>query len=321
MTLSRLAAAAFAAAITLPLSAPALAGNPQLANVEGARANMQVLETRRVRVEGFDYDHAVTIALPASYGVQPDRRYPVLWVLDDALMTRMVTGLVDVLVSGNKVPEMIVIGIGSPAEDGLPGVGRRVIDYSPAGEGFFPAGPAADIAPMPAFPHRADDFLAFLIDDLRPALATEFRMADRHVLHGHSLGAMLGGYALFARPGAFDAMVLGSPAMMNLEAAPLRAEAAYSADGHDTLPVNLFVGVGGQEADQWFLAASRIVSGTARFVETLRGRNYRGLDLESRFYTGEDHYTVAPRVVMDGLAWLYREEAAELGSSWPEPAD
>lgn len=317
MTILR-TALAFCALAASAVAAPAWAGNPQLAYIEGARPNMELLETRIVRAQGFDYDHAVTIALPASYHVQPDKAYPVLWVLDDALMTRMVAGLVDVLVMGNKVPEMIVVGIGSPAADGLPGVGRRIMDYSPAGEGFFPAGPAAEIAPLPDFPHRADDFLAFLIDDLRPQLAGEFRMADRHVLHGHSLGGMLGGYALFARPGAFDAMVLGSPAMLNVEAAPLRAEEAYAAAGNDALDTQVYVGVGGAEADVWFLAASGIVSGTAGFVERLHARSYDGLELESRFYTDEDHYTVAPRVVMDGLAWIYRDEAAALGSSWPE---
>ncbi|MFB0613214.1 alpha/beta hydrolase [Aurantiacibacter poecillastricola] len=320
MTLSHIAAGV-AAALSLACSVPALAGNPQLAAIEGARANMQVLETRHIRAEGFDYDHAVTIALPASYHVQPGRSYPVLWVLDDALMTRMAVGLVDVLVGGNKVPEMIVVGVGSPAEDGLPGVGRRIMDYSPGGEQFFPEGPANDIAPISGYPQRADDFLAFLVDDLRPVLASEFRMSGQDVLHGHSLGGMLGGYALFARPDAFDAMVLGSPAMMNLEAAPLRAEAAYAQDGNRSLDVDLFVGVGGEEADDWFLAASRIVSGTARFVETLHARDYEGLEVESRFYTGKDHFTVAPRVLMDGLAWLYRDEAEQLGSSWPEPTD
>lgn len=42
---------------------------PQLATVPGARANMEVLETRKVQSTHFDYAHAVTIAIPASYRV------------------------------------------------------------------------------------------------------------------------------------------------------------------------------------------------------------------------------------------------------------
>ena len=291
--------------------------NPQLASIEGARANMEVLPQRLVRAEGFEYDHAVSIALPASYRVSPDRKYPVLWVLDDPLMMRTVTGLVDLLVSGNMVPEMIVIGVGSPADEGLAGVGKRIVEFSPAGDGFFPEGPAADIAPIYDYPQRADDFLAFLIDDLRPAMATEFRMSGEHVLHGHSLGGMLGAYTLFTRPGSFDAMILGSPALANVDGAVFKAESAYDA-AHDELPAKVFLGVGGGEAGRWFLAASHIVSSTARFAEELAISDYHGLQVESRFYTGEDHYTSAPRTIVDGLRWVFREEAAGLGSTWPQ---
>ena len=93
--------------------------NPQSALIPGARANMDVLETRRIRSKRFEYDHAVTIALPASYHVQPNRRYPVLWVFDDRLTTRHAIATVDLLVSGNMMPEIIVIGVGSPSEEGL----------------------------------------------------------------------------------------------------------------------------------------------------------------------------------------------------------
>jgi enterochelin esterase-like enzyme len=111
------------------------AANPQLAAVEGARANMDLLPPVAFRSASFDYAHELTIALPASYAAQPKRRYPVLWVLDGPLMTRIVVGTLDTLVIGNHAPEMIVIGVGSPARDGLAGVGRRIVEYSPPGKG------------------------------------------------------------------------------------------------------------------------------------------------------------------------------------------
>ena len=236
-------------------------------------------------------------------------------------MTRMAVATVDLLVGGNMIPEMIVIGVGSPAEEGLAGVGRRIVEFSPPGEGFAAPGLArekfAEVAPLPEYPHRADDFLAFLVDELRPMLGERYRMADEHVLHGHSLGGMLGGYALFARPGAFDKMVLGSPAMANVDDAVFKAEEAYAAE-HDELAAELFIGAGGGEPDEWFLSVGNILSGTSRFVERLQLRGYRGLSLESEFYTGENHYSAAPRVLLDGLVHLYRDEAAAIGSSWPQ---
>ncbi|QYJ07466.1 alpha/beta hydrolase [Qipengyuania flava] len=299
----------------------AASANPQLALIPGARANMEVLPTERVRGEAFAYDHAVTIALPASYAVQPEARYPVIWVLDDPLMTRTVVATVDLLVSGNMMPEAIVIGVGSPSEEGLAGVGRRIVEFSPPGEGFAAPGLNAEamatVAPFPPYPHRADEFLAFLIDELRPQLAARYRFADDHILHGHSLGGLLAGYALFSRPEAFDRMIIGSPAMANVDDAVFKAEEAFASTGRD-LPVELYVGAGGEEGNGWFLNVGGILTGTTRFIERLQLRGYEGLTLRSQFYTGENHYTVVPRILSDALRHFYREQAAGSSSTWPQ---
>src|SRR4029453_13922295 len=84
----------------LPWAQPAFA-NPQLATIEGARANMDLLPPQTFQSKRFDYAHELTIALPATYAAQPNRRYPVLWVLDGPLMTRSVVGALDTLVIGN----------------------------------------------------------------------------------------------------------------------------------------------------------------------------------------------------------------------------
>jgi predicted alpha/beta superfamily hydrolase len=308
------------AAFVMSAASPAFA-NPQLALTPGARANMEVLETRRVQSEAFDYEHAVTIALPATYRVAEDRTYPVLWVLDDPLMTRNAIAAVDLLVAGNMMPEVIVIGVGSPSEEGLAGVGRRIMEFSPPGEGFSAPGLNREafrsVAPLPPYPHRAPDFLSFLVDELRPQLASELRFADDHILHGHSLGGLFAGYTLFARPDAFDRMIIGSPAMANVDDAVFKLEEEF-AGSNDTLDVELFVGAGGEEGNEWFLNAGAILSGTARFIERMNLRDYEGLEIESRIYNGENHYTVAPRIMSDALRHFYREEAAAIGSSWPQ---
>lgn len=301
------------------IAAPA-AANPQLAAIAGARANMDLLAPRSFQSKAFAYPHELTIALPASYAVQPNRGYPVLWVLDGPLMTRSVVGILDQLIIGNHAPEMIVVGVGSPAKDGLPGIARRIVEFSPPGAGYAPPGLGgeefAKVAPIPDFPHRADDFLAMLIDELRPALAREYRFSGEHALFGHSAGGMVGAYALFRRPGAFQKVILGSPYVNGVDGAAFKAEDAY-ARTHKDLPVKLYIGAGGDEVDEWFLAVSGIVSGTARFAETLHLRNYTSLALRTRIYDGEDHYTVAPRVISDGIRYLWKDEAAKLESSWP----
>ncbi len=315
----RMFAAAALASLGL-VAAPALA-NPQLASIPGARANMEVLETRQIQSDEFEYAHAVSIALPASYQVQPDRTYPVMWVLDDPLMFRTAVATVDLLVSGNMMPEIIVIGVGSPAEEGLAGVGKRIMEFSPPGEGFAAPGlnkeAVRSVAPFPPYPHRADELLSFLGGKLRTDLSAEFRFADDHILHGHSLGGLFAGYALFARPDLFDRMILGSPAIANVDDAVFKLESEF-AENNSELPVDLFVGAGGEEGNEWFLNAGGILTGAARFIETMNLRNYEGLTIKSRFYDGEDHYTVVPRIMSDALRHFYRDEAANLSSTWPQ---
>jgi predicted alpha/beta superfamily hydrolase len=283
---------------------------------------MKLTEPLTVRGAKFSYDHEITVALPASYDATPGRKYPVLWVLDAPLMLRTVVGILDTLVIGNHAPEMIVIGVGSRGEDGLAGIGRRVMDFSPRGPDYFPPGEAGTawqaLAPLPEFPHMADEFLALLVDELRPQLAGRYRFSGEHALFGHSAGGMFAAYALFQRPGAFDKMIIGSPYLQGVRGAVFAAEASYATRAKD-LDVALFLGAGDREVDEYFLAISGIVSSMTRFSETLRLRQYPSLKLETRIFAGEDHYTVVPRIVGEGIRHLWAEEAARLPSSWPEP--
>ncbi len=296
--------------------------NPQLASTPGARANMNILEAQTVRGAKFAYDHEITVALPASYHAAPDRKYPVLWVLDSPLMMRTVGGILDTLVIGNYAPGMGGIWSFSRSVDSRAGVGRRLMDFSPPGPDYFPPGEAGAawqaLAPLPEFPHQADDFLPFLVDDLRPKLAAKYRFSGEHALFGHSAAGMFAAYALFQRPDAFDKMIIGSPYLQGVRGAVFNAEAAYAKRAKD-LDVALFIGAGEREVDEYFLAISGIVSSTARFSETLRMHRYPSLQLETRIYAGEDHYTAVPRIVGEGIRHLWRKEAAALGSSWPVP--
>jgi hypothetical protein len=308
----------------LMLSGQAALANPQLAMVEGARVNMEAQTPFMVRGQGLPYDHEVTVYLPASYYALPDRSYPVLWVLDAPLMLRTVVGIVDTLVIGNMAPEMVIVGVGSRSDEGLAGVGRRVMDFSPPGPDYFPRGFRGEtweeLAPLPEFPHLANEFLSMLVDELRPQLAAQYRVSGEHALFGHSAGGMFAAYSLFARPNAFDKMIIGSPYLEGVRGAVFTAEEAYAAD-HDDLAVSLFVGVGADETEEYFLAASGIVSSTAAFSETLRLRGYPSLTLSTRIYSNQNHYTVVPPLLSDAIRTLWAAEVAQLPSSWPGPAE
>ena len=302
------------------MAQPAMA-NPQLAYIEGARVNMEAQAPFIQRGKGLPHDHEITVYLPAGYASEPARTYPVLWVPDAPMMLRTVVGIQDTLVIGNMAPEMIIIGVGSRSEDGLEGLGRRVIDFSPPGADYFPRGLRGEaweeLAPLPEFPHLADAFLGFLVDELRPELAARYRFSGDHALFGHSAGGMFAAHSLFARPGAFDKMIIGSPYLEGVRGAAFKAEEAYARHNKD-LDTDLFIGVGANETDEYFLAASGIVSGAAAFSETLRLRRYPSMALSTRIYSDEDHYTVVPRVISDGIRTLWADDIKDMPSSWPQ---
>jgi len=111
-TLSKFDVRSFLAMLLIVSYSTSVVADPQIASVPGARVNMDVLSPQSVQSKAFSYEHQVTVALPATYAAQPQRAYPVLWVLDSPLVMRSVVGLLDVL--GNLAPEMIVVGNGSP---------------------------------------------------------------------------------------------------------------------------------------------------------------------------------------------------------------
>ena len=296
--------------------------NPQLAGVKGARVNMEMQEPFPSRGSKMPFEHEITVYLPASYASMPDRHYPVLWVTDSPMMLRMVVGIQDVLVIGNMAPEMIIVGVGSRAEDGLAGFGRRVIDFSPPGRDYYPRGLRGriwhSIVPSFEFPHHAQEFLGFLVDELRPQLAQKYRFSGEHALFGHSAGGMFAAYSLFERPGAFSKMIIGSPYLEGVRGAVFDAEERY-AEKHNDLEASIFIAAGSREIDEHFLATSGIVSGAVNFSETLRLRNYPSLKLTTRVYANDNHYTTAPRAISEGIQNLWADEIKDLPSSWPQP--
>jgi predicted alpha/beta superfamily hydrolase len=281
----------------------------------GARYTMSIEPTRTVRTAAFDWDYDVEVALPPSYRVAPDKHYPVLWVTDGNWMFQLAVGLLNILVMGGHAPEMIVVGVGCPAAAGAAEWSRRRrIDFYPPGKTPYWDGPGSDyvssLAGMDG-PRQADAFLAFLVDELRPALAAAYRMDADHGLMGHSGGGMFASYALFARPGAFRRYIIGSPSSNASEKAAFRLEAAYSAVNTD-YKADVFFGVGEREISQVLPAAMGLASSAILMAETLRVRRYPSLKVTTRVFPGKDHINVTADVMGEGISavWADRVDAA-----------
>ena len=267
----------------------------------------------RLRAEGYDYEHEILVGLPPSYQVCPERSYPVLWVMDGALLFEMTLGILNLFAAGGRLPEIIVAAVGHAREEGLQGLRKRTADLFPPGSGLTDALGLEYMRGLGMDPEeefkslKGDRFLDFLTGRARAEVAARYRCSEDHALFGFSAGGAFTGYALFAKPSAYRRWIIGSGT--NLLTLDLEAEYARS---HEDLAAELFIGTGELEASNLAMSAQRIVSRTILLAENLRLRQYPSLNLTTRVYAGRDHFTVIPSVIGDGLQAIYAKEAAQL---------
>ena len=201
-------------------------------------------QARRVRAAANGQDYRVSVWLPP--GAPPPGGFPALYVLDaNALFGTFVEGVrrSSRRPDATGVVPMAVVGIAqddeAPGEALYPEALRRR---------DFTAGPPAD-EPAPALGTvgGAPAFLAFLVDELMPALRAELPLdATGQALFGHSLAGHFVLQALAARPTAFRAWAAISPSIWWDEAG-LRTNLAHALP-HASRP-RLFMAVGEYEGE------------------------------------------------------------------------
>ncbi len=142
----------------------------------------------------------VVVALPESYAREPERRYPVIYVLDGDSQRAHTADSAALLARIGAMPEAIVVS--APPVDGR----GRQRDYTPPG-----MRQDSDVAQSPD--GRADRFLAFLKDELIPLVERDYRVSRPRLLAGNSRGGLFVVYSLLAEPSLFDARFALSPAL------------------------------------------------------------------------------------------------------------
>ena len=264
---------------------------------------------RKMQADGFEWDHEIRVALPRSYS-RTETRYPVLWILDNTLEVGLLAAE-RMAFHTRLVPEMIVVSIGCDLteitwEEFL---ARRTFEFSPAEFEVADAGAEYirkwhETGPTMAV-GGAGRFLDFLVDVVRPQLASEYRMdPDDHCIAGHSGGGMFVSFALFARPGAFKRYICGSP---SISKAIFDLEAEYAKD-HDDLPAHVFFGAGeGEMTEGGAISALGLLSSMARMVEILTLREYPSLHMTAKIFPEETHGTLLPQQFAWGLRSVFAE--------------
>lgn len=244
--------------------------------------------------------YQVFVALPPSYGTQPQRRFPVLYATDADYAFPIIRQLARRLnVEGPQIEEFILVGLSyGKGENG--GISRQR-DYTPT-----PNGPST--APPNAIHGQAQAYQKYLRDQVKPFINGHYRTAPaKAIFLGHSYGALLGTQILFTEPGLFSSYILGSPSLWYDKRHALKLEASYAKQNQD-LSANVYLYVGAYEAlrkgDRRYNQTVDMVADNRALEAALQSRKYPSLKLKSVVLNDEDHLTVAPRGFMQALKYL-----------------
>jgi predicted alpha/beta superfamily hydrolase len=265
--------------------------------------------------------YVIDVSLPPGYE-SSGKKYPVILVVDGNLLFDTVQTQVHgrFNVGGGVWPPSIIVGVGYPADEGFAAFyARRNFDFhgpwamtDPLGQtlqqifGMLKTGEGRPDLTMTSGGY--DRFIAFLRDELLPALAEHYPIdsAARHTLVGDSSGGHFALRALYDPASPFRRIVCISPGFGSAEGSIQRAEAEYAAR-HQDLDVDLFICCGKVEVDQERTPAlCRFGSGVVWVAEQFAIREWPSARVEWEIMNNEDHASIQARAVAAGLRSVHR---------------
>lgn len=249
-------------------------------------------EQRYLRSSAGGREYRISVAMPAAS--PPPDGFPVIYLLDaNSVFGTMVEAM---RVQGGR-PEKtggapaVIVGIGYRTD--APFAASRYYDFTlPADDSELPVRPNG--SPWPEH-GGAESFLAFIEDELKPAVESEYPIdRSRRTLFGHSLGGLFVLHTLFTKPSAFRTYVAGSPSI-HWNKAQLRREEEqfHSLLEREPFDAALMVAAGELENTH----KSGMNRNAKELAERLSVLADRGLRVEFKEFEGEGHISVLPVLV------------------------
>lgn len=244
-------------------------------------------EARFIHAGVIDQDYQIGIWFPFSY-TSSSQRYPVLYVPDGEFAFSLVTGLIPTLIGTQEVPELLVVGIA------YHGITSWQEHGSLRNRDFCPPG-----LQQPGVDSRQAAFTGFFRQELFPLIEREYRgLPEDRTLFGFSSAGLFALHVMLTQPGMFRRCIAASCTWPEAGQALLDEE-QQMATRPDQPPADLFLAVGGLEADQ--LPAFQAIT------DVLRARHAAHLRLSTRVYDGEGHSPgVLARTFLDGVRTVFQ---------------
>jgi len=280
-------------AVSVPAAQPADTASTPRPYVIG---NSQLVDFRSA-INGRNYQLAVH--LPWTYASNPTRRYPVVYFTDGTWDFPLLVSIYSNGLFDRTIPDCILVGLTYSGTN--PDYGSlRSRDYVPTGNAVPPG----------HVPDGAEGFLRVLEHEIVPLVQSRWRVdTSFRVLQGSSLGGLFTLYAMFSRPGLFQAYVAVSPAI-----APglVDSEAAFHKSGRD-LSGSLYL----TSAEHEFPGDSRFLEKIQGFADSLRQHRYAHLRYHYRFLDDTRHASAKAEGYARGLQFAFQPLEGECGDGRP----
>jgi len=232
------------------------------------------------------------VSLPQGFDPASPVLHPVLFLADGGrAFPRHICEIRDLTEADKR--DLVVIGLGYADGESLEDSRRR--DYTPTAQ------------PSTAHVYGGSAaYQAYLKDVVIPFVDAHYHTDPaRRIFWGHSYGGLLAATILLRDPAMFQTYIIGSPSLWYGSRAILEIEKQFAA-GHQSLPANVFLYVGGKEIRRY--EADRhgftkdMVEDAKSFERLLTSRHYEGLKTKFTIIPDKDHVTsVGP-----GIEWGLR---------------
>ena len=219
----------------------------------------------------FSDNRRYMVSLPERYHINK-HHYPSLYIVDADFQFQHVSAIVKNLARMGKLPPMIVIGIATQGDD----------DYLNSTTWPDPEDDAFG---------GADNFQAYLKQELLPLIDSQYRTNEKKVLSGYSLGGLFTLYSMIQKETPFNAFLAMSPsAWFDGNSLPGKIEAMLN---KRKLTSPVFISLANEEG-----------MGVDKVIEAFKKSAPDELNWQYKHYPNENHFTTALPALYDGLQFL-----------------
>lgn len=253
----------------------------------------------------------VWITLPAQYEADRTRAYPIVYQMDGNLFFPATAPFHQGGESDQLSPHIpfIMVSVGYSQDESHAWPWLRIRDLTPPGEPvpdvirqtIAPAVRSGRITPEEGDRYQAmfanpsaDNFLAFLEQELHPELSRRFRIDETNVaLWGYSYGGLFSAYAAVKRSNLFKCVGAGSPGIVGANSRIFELYQQAVASGADYSGRRLHVTLGARELADTSLYQWVIARGTSELLAQTSQHPLPGLKVSSEIIPLETHLTGA----------------------------